>query len=115
MQCMHAPPTHAAHSPARRAGETLPVSKDFTAYTLREPIGVAGQIIPWCAVGTVGDVANDVANYMYTDELYCEHPASMVSCDIFGSFSPRAERQRSAGAHLPGCYASHMRDKGMER
>ena len=28
-------------------GETLPVSKDFTAYTLKEPIGVAGQIIPW--------------------------------------------------------------------
>jgi hypothetical protein len=28
-------------------GQTLPVSRDFTAYTLREPMGVAGQIIPW--------------------------------------------------------------------
>lgn len=28
-------------------GETIPVSGDFLNYTLREPMGVVGQIIPW--------------------------------------------------------------------
>lgn len=28
-------------------GETLPVNGDFLNYTLREPVGVVGQIIPW--------------------------------------------------------------------
>lgn len=28
-------------------GETIPVSGDFFNYTLREPMGVVGQIIPW--------------------------------------------------------------------
>ena len=29
------------------AGETLPVSPSFFNYTLREPLGVVGAIIPW--------------------------------------------------------------------
>jgi acyl-CoA reductase-like NAD-dependent aldehyde dehydrogenase len=29
------------------AGETLPVGGPFLAYTLREPLGVAGLIVPW--------------------------------------------------------------------
>src|SRR5882757_796098 len=35
--------------PQRLSGETLPVSSpgDWHAYTLREPVGVVGQIIPW--------------------------------------------------------------------
>ncbi|WP_245476029.1 aldehyde dehydrogenase family protein [Mesorhizobium sp. M7A.F.Ca.US.006.01.1.1] len=35
--------------PQRLAGETVPVSStgDWHAYTLREPVGVVGQIIPW--------------------------------------------------------------------
>ncbi len=28
-------------------GETIPVSGEFFNYTLREPVGVVGQIIPW--------------------------------------------------------------------
>ena len=28
-------------------GKTIPVDGDFLAYTLHEPIGVVGQIIPW--------------------------------------------------------------------
>ncbi|KKK91077.1 hypothetical protein LCGC14_2716580, partial [marine sediment metagenome] len=28
-------------------GETIPVSGEFLNYTLREPVGVVGQIIPW--------------------------------------------------------------------
>lgn len=28
-------------------GRTMPFSSDFLAYTLREPVGVVGQIIPW--------------------------------------------------------------------
>lgn len=28
-------------------GETIPVNGDFLCYTRREPVGVAGQIIPW--------------------------------------------------------------------
>jgi len=28
-------------------GSTIPSELEFTAYTLREPIGVVGQIIPW--------------------------------------------------------------------
>ena len=28
-------------------GETLPVHGPFLAYTKKEPVGVAGQIIPW--------------------------------------------------------------------
>lgn len=28
-------------------GKTLPVSGDFMSYTRHEPVGVAGQIIPW--------------------------------------------------------------------
>ncbi|MDQ0475311.1 aldehyde dehydrogenase family protein [Labrys wisconsinensis] len=36
-------------APTRLTGETIPVSSagDFHAYTLREPVGVVGQIIPW--------------------------------------------------------------------
>lgn len=33
--------------PSKIRGETLPVRGKFLTYTLREPIGVAGQIIPW--------------------------------------------------------------------
>jgi acyl-CoA reductase-like NAD-dependent aldehyde dehydrogenase len=29
------------------SGDTLPVSGDFFAYTLREPVGVVGAIVPW--------------------------------------------------------------------
>ena len=28
-------------------GKTIPVRGDFLVYTRREPVGVAGQIIPW--------------------------------------------------------------------
>jgi aldehyde dehydrogenase (NAD+) len=28
-------------------GRTIPVQKDFLSYTLRQPVGVVGQIIPW--------------------------------------------------------------------
>lgn len=37
--------------PARLGGETVPMSSDgeWHAYTLREPVGVVGQIVPWNA------------------------------------------------------------------
>ena len=28
-------------------GKTIPVDGDFLAYTLHEPVGVVGAIIPW--------------------------------------------------------------------
>jgi acyl-CoA reductase-like NAD-dependent aldehyde dehydrogenase len=33
--------------PAKIVGETIPVPGNFLNYTLREPVGVCGQIIPW--------------------------------------------------------------------
>ena len=41
-------------------GETIPVRGDFLNYTIREPVGVVGQIIPWnfpLANGSVEDCA----------------------------------------------------------
>lgn len=37
--------------PARLVGETIPVSRpgEWHAYTVREPVGVVGQIVPWNA------------------------------------------------------------------
>ena len=28
-------------------GETIPVEAGFLNYTLREPVGVVGQVVPW--------------------------------------------------------------------
>ena len=28
-------------------GNTIPIAGNFLAYTLRQPVGVVGQIIPW--------------------------------------------------------------------
>jgi acyl-CoA reductase-like NAD-dependent aldehyde dehydrogenase len=33
--------------PSKIHGETIPVDGDYLCYTLREPVGVCGQIVPW--------------------------------------------------------------------
>ncbi|RWH72456.1 aldehyde dehydrogenase family protein [Mesorhizobium sp.] len=59
-----------AGAPTRLTGDTIPVSSpgDYHAYTIKEPIGVVGQIIPW--------------NYPITMASWKVAPALAAGCTI---------------------------------
>jgi hypothetical protein len=82
-------------------GRTVPVPGGFLSYTLRQPMGVVGQIVPWnfrllmLAWYTTGEIAGAVGKALdptgtgvaaATGSLACQQPQSS-SYGVFGRFS----------------------------
>ena len=59
--------------PTKICGETNPSGPDMFNYTLREPIGVCGQIIPWN--GPLNSAANKLAHALATGNTVVLKPA----------------------------------------
>jgi acyl-CoA reductase-like NAD-dependent aldehyde dehydrogenase len=68
--------TYFAGWPTKIYGETNPSTPDMFNYTLREPLGVCGQIIPWN--GPLMSASNELANALATGNTMVMKPAEQA-------------------------------------
>ncbi len=93
-------------------GNTIPISGKFLAYTLRQPVGVVGQIIPWnfpllMAAWKLGPAL--ATGCMRSDQAGGADAAFLPAS---GRTGPGSRHSRWSGEHCPGLRRNRGRCPG---